>query len=106
MDLHGGEVPDAVELKGDLHVAAGSALVAPAHVVVARPDVVLVGLREVVQPRHPVRQLAQAFCHAGVCEGGKGTVTFASPTNLPPPSTPADSSSQPLGNSGGGVCSA
>lgn len=47
-DLHGGEIPDAVKFKHDLDVTTGGTLVPPAHVVIAWPHVVLMGLSEVV----------------------------------------------------------
>lgn len=72
-DLHGGEVPDAVKLKHNLDVAVGGTLVPPAHVVVARPHVVLVGLGEVVQAGHPIRQLAKPFGHAAGRGQERGT---------------------------------
>lgn len=60
--LHGCEVPDVVELKHNLHVAFGKALVAPAHVVVPGPHAVHVTVEEVIQTCGSIRQLAKAFC--------------------------------------------
>lgn len=57
--LHGGEVPGSVKLELHFNRARAEALVLPANVVIAWPHAVLVALREVVQPQHTVRQLAQ-----------------------------------------------
>lgn len=63
--LHGGEVSNVVKLKDRLHVTFGEALVAPAHVVVARPHAVYVAVEEIIQTPGAVRQLAEALCQSG-----------------------------------------
>ena len=71
-DLHSSKIPDAVKLKHDLNVTIGGTLVSPAHVVIARPHMVLVGLREIIQARHPISQLAQPFSHAAQTKRREG----------------------------------
>ena len=71
-DLHSSKIPDAVKLKHDLDVTIGGTLVSPAHIVIARPHMVLVGLREIIQARHPISQLAQPFSHAAQTKKGEG----------------------------------
>ena len=58
-DLHSSKIPDAVKLKHDLDVTIGGTLVSPAHIVIARPHMVLVGLREIIQARHPILRLGK-----------------------------------------------
>lgn len=70
-DLHSSKIPDAVKLKHDLDVTIGGTLVSPAHIVIARPHMVLVGLREIIQARHPISQLAQPFSHAAQTKKGE-----------------------------------
>lgn len=71
-DLHSSKIPDAVKLKHDLDVTIGGTLISPAHVVIAWPHMVLVGLGEIIQARHPIGQLAQPFSHAAQAKRGEG----------------------------------
>ena len=71
-DLHSSKIPDAIKLKHDLDVTIGGTLISPAHVVIARPHVVLMGLGEIIQARHPISQLAQPFSHAAQTKRGEG----------------------------------
>lgn len=57
--LHGLEGPEPVKLKLHLHIAAGEAVVAPSHIVIARPNPQLLALPKVIQPQDTIRQLAQ-----------------------------------------------
>lgn len=57
--LHGLEGPEPVKLKLHLHIAAGEAVVAPAHIVIAWPYPQFLALPKVIQPHHTICQLAQ-----------------------------------------------
>lgn len=71
-DLHSSKIPDAVKFKHDLYVAIGGTLIPPAHVVIARPHMVLMGLGEIIQAWYPICQLAQPFSHAAQARRGEG----------------------------------
>lgn len=58
--------------KIDLDVTIGGTLISPAHVVIAWPHMVLMGLGEIIQARHPIGQLAQPFSHAAQAKRGEG----------------------------------
>lgn len=63
--FHGGEVSNAVELKHDFHITAREALIAPAHIVVARPGLVDVAACKIIQTKDSIGQLTQTLGHAG-----------------------------------------
>lgn len=47
-NLHGLEGPQSVKLKLHLHIAAGEAVIAPSHIVIAWPDPQLLALPKVI----------------------------------------------------------